>query len=137
MPFGAEWQPNGSTSREGALLLGFGTTAFLLVIFYLYDRMLRRAQCGGLEFVEVAGRRFYVALGSVDYLNRWIVERSRDGQRPAAVSEWMVSRELDAGIGVAQELKPAMVVAAKGRARSRALPEPIPKAARKVRTLSL
>ena len=40
--FDANWQPNGYTSREGALMLGLGIMAFMLVCFY--DRLARRAR---------------------------------------------------------------------------------------------
>ena len=33
--FDANWQPNGYTSREGAVMLGLGIMSFLLVIFTL------------------------------------------------------------------------------------------------------
>jgi Protein of unknown function (DUF1648). len=39
--FDANWQPNGYTSREGALMLGLGIMSFMLVIFTLTTLIVR------------------------------------------------------------------------------------------------
>lgn len=69
--FDANWQPNGYTSREGALMLGLGIMAVMLVIFTVGGLVLRTAKSSPawpmLAF-------FYVVLGIAWYGNNRIVE---------------------------------------------------------------
>lgn len=69
--FDADWQPNGYTSREGAVMLGLGIMAFMLVIFTVGGYVLRAAKSSPawpmLGF-------FYVVLGIAWYGNNRIVE---------------------------------------------------------------
>lgn len=75
--FDANWQPNGYTSREGALLLGLGIMAFLLVIFTVGGFILRATRSSPawplLAF-------FYVVLGITWYGNNRIVEYNLNAQ---------------------------------------------------------
>jgi hypothetical protein len=69
--FDAHWQPNGYTSREGALELGLGIMAFMLVVLtvgLLIAHALKPAAAWPLLAV------FYVALGFLWFGNHSIVE---------------------------------------------------------------
>ena len=69
--FDANWQPNGYTSREGAMQLGLSIMAFMLVVFtigLLVAHALKPAAAWPLLVV------FYVALAFVWYGNHSIVE---------------------------------------------------------------
>jgi hypothetical protein len=69
--FAANWQPNGYTSREGALMLGLGIMAVMLLFFTigaLAARALKPAAAWPLLVV------FYVALGFLWFGNNSIVE---------------------------------------------------------------
>ena len=68
--FDANWQPNGYTSREGALMLGLGITAFLLVIFTV-GAFILRAYRSSPAWPMLAV--FYVVLGFSCYGNYSIV----------------------------------------------------------------
>ena len=82
--FDANWQPNGYTSREGALMLGLGIMVFMLVVFtigVLIAHALKPAAAWPLLMV------FYVALGFVWFGNHSIVEWNLNP--PPAHSELM------------------------------------------------
>jgi Protein of unknown function (DUF1648) len=124
--FDANWQPNGWTSREGARMLALGMTAFLLVVFTLAAYAARRMATSSLsQWALVAV--FYVVLGFVYCVNNWIVERNLSGKQPTGRSELMDSRDLNGRTGeirlpkLPQGLKPAILVAFSGAAKSRAL----------------
>ena len=68
--FDANWQPNGYTSREGALMLGLGILAFLLVIFTV-GAFILRAYRSSPAWPMLAV--FYVVLGFSSYGNYSIV----------------------------------------------------------------
>jgi uncharacterized protein DUF1648 len=68
--FDANWQPNGYTSREGALMLGLGIMAFLLVIFTVGAFILRAAKSSPAWPMLAL---FYVVLGVSCYGNYSIV----------------------------------------------------------------
>src|ERR1022692_1512315 len=114
--FDVNWQPNGWTSRGGALMLALGTTTFLLVIFTVAFDVIRNAAISSLSRWAVVAV-FCIVLGFVYFVNNWIVDRNLKGQQPARLGEWMVPRNLDAAS--TQELKPAIVVIASGAAGSR------------------
>jgi hypothetical protein len=78
--FDANWQPNGYTSREGALELGLGIMAVMLVVFtigLLIAHDLKPAAAWPLLVV------FYVTLGFLWFGNHSIVEWNLFMQRPA------------------------------------------------------
>jgi Domain of unknown function (DUF1648) len=71
--FDANWQPNGWTSRQGALELALGVTAFLLLSFTVGGYVVRAAAKPTLT-AWVAMAIFYVVLAFVCLVNRWVVE---------------------------------------------------------------
>jgi hypothetical protein len=75
--FDANWQPNGYTSREGALMLGLGIMAFLLVIFTVGGFILRAAQSSPAWPMLAL---FYLVLGITWYGNNRIVEFNLNAQ---------------------------------------------------------
>jgi uncharacterized protein DUF1648 len=68
--FDANWQPNGYTSREGALMLGLGIMAVMLVIFTVGGLVLRAARSSPAWPMLAV---FYVVLGFICYANYSIV----------------------------------------------------------------
>jgi len=75
--FDANWQPNGYTSREGALMLGLGIMAFLLVIFTVGGFILRAYRSRPAWPMLAV---FYVVLGITWYGNSRIVEFNLNAQ---------------------------------------------------------
>ncbi len=75
--FDANWQPNGYTSREGALMLGLGIMAFLLVIFTVGGFILRAARSSPAWPMLAV---FYVVLGIAWYGNNRIVKYNLNAQ---------------------------------------------------------
>ena len=75
--FDAHWQPNGYTSREGALMLGLGIMAFLLVIFTVGGFILRATRSSPAWPLLAL---FYVVLGITWYGNNRIVEYNLNAQ---------------------------------------------------------
>jgi len=68
--FDANWQPNGYTSREGALLQGLGIMAFMLFVFTVTGLIIHALKPGAAwQMLTV----FYVVLGLVCYGNYSIV----------------------------------------------------------------
>jgi hypothetical protein len=68
--FDANWQPNGFTSKEGALDLGLGIMATMLVLFTVGALVARSlGQIAAWPLLAV----FYVALGFVWYGNHSII----------------------------------------------------------------
>src|SRR5208282_2859948 len=84
--FDINWQPNGWTSREGALMLALGSTAFILVIFTIASYATLRTASSGLAMWGMVAV-FYSALGFVYFVNNWIVDRNLSPQQPAPLSE--------------------------------------------------
>jgi hypothetical protein len=73
--FDANWQPNGWTSREGALELALATTGLLLVTFTFATFVASRKPASVVSrwaMIIV----FYAAIGLVYRVNQWIVDRS-------------------------------------------------------------
>lgn len=68
--FDANWQPNGYTSREGSLILGFGILVFMLVVFTIAAYSVRALNPGASWPMLVV---FYVVLGFLCYGNYSIV----------------------------------------------------------------
>lgn len=77
--FDANWQPNGYTSREGALQLGLGIMAVMLVIFTVATLVSRALKPTSSWPVLVIS---YVVLGFLWYGNHSIVEFNLNA-RPA------------------------------------------------------
>jgi Protein of unknown function (DUF1648) len=73
--FDANWQPNGWTSREGARTLALETTGFLLATFTFAAFVASRKPMSSLSMWAMI-IVFYVALGLVYQVNKWIVDRS-------------------------------------------------------------
>jgi hypothetical protein len=79
--FDANWQPNGFTSRQGALELGLGIMAVMLVLFTVgafAARTLKQSAAWPLLVV------FYVVLGFIWYGNHSIINFNLKSQSPQA-----------------------------------------------------
>jgi uncharacterized membrane protein len=68
--FDAHWKPNGYTNREGAVMLGLGIMAALLVLFTVAALIARALQPGASWPILLVS---YVVLGFCWYGNRSIV----------------------------------------------------------------
>jgi hypothetical protein len=77
--FDANWQPNGYTSREGALMLGLGIMAFMLVVFTVGGLIAHALKPMAAWPALIV---FYVVLGTCWFANNWIVERNLNAQPP-------------------------------------------------------
>jgi glucan phosphoethanolaminetransferase (alkaline phosphatase superfamily) len=99
--FDANWQPSGWTTKQGALLLALGTTAFLLVIFAIACYAASRKATASLSRWAMVAV-FYVALGLVFYMNYWIVDRNFRSSQPAPVMRLILPSDL----GVAEKIDP-------------------------------
>jgi hypothetical protein len=75
--FDVNWQPNGWTSREGALLLGLGIMAFMVVVFTVASYAVRANKPRAAWPVLVV---FYLMLTFLWWVNHWIVQRNLNGQ---------------------------------------------------------
>jgi hypothetical protein len=85
--FDASWQPNGYTSRQGALELGLGIMAVMLVLFTVgafAARALKQSAAWPLLMV------FYVVLGFIWYGNHSIINFNLNP--PPARSEFVGPR---------------------------------------------
>ncbi len=69
--FDANWQPNGYTSREGAVMLGLGIMAFMLLMFTLTTLIVRALKPSAAWPILVVS---YVVLGFCWYGNYSIVK---------------------------------------------------------------
>jgi|HubBroStandDraft_4_1064222.scaffolds.fasta_scaffold394832_2 hypothetical protein len=69
--FDANWQPNGYTSREGALMLGLGIMAVMLLFFTIGALIAHALKPAAAWPLLLA---FYVGLGGLWYANNSIVE---------------------------------------------------------------
>ena len=69
--FDANWQPNGYTSREGALMLGLGIMGFMLIVFTVAALIAHALKPGSAWPVLLIS---YVALGILWYANSFIVD---------------------------------------------------------------
>jgi len=69
--FDANWQPNGYTSREGALMLGLGVMAVTLLLFTVAGLIARAMKPVAAVPMLIV---FYVVLGFLWYGNHSIVE---------------------------------------------------------------
>ncbi|MGA8432872.1 MAG: DUF1648 domain-containing protein [Candidatus Sulfotelmatobacter sp.] len=81
--FDANWQPNGFTSREGALTLGLGIMAFLLVVFTVGALATHAVKAGAAWVLLVV---FYVTLGFLWFGNHSIIEFNLRRQPQHSVS---------------------------------------------------
>jgi uncharacterized membrane protein len=77
--FDANWQPNGYTSREGALLLALGIIAFMLVLFTVASFAVRTHKPNSAWPLMVV---FYVTLTVLCLVNNWIAQRNLQRQSP-------------------------------------------------------
>jgi hypothetical protein len=75
--FDANWQPNGYTSREGALMLGLGIMAVMLLLFTVGGLIVNALKPAAAWPMLIL---FYVVLGFLCYGNysivKWNLERS-------------------------------------------------------------
>ena len=69
--FDAQWQPNGYTSREGALMLGLGIMAVMLLFFTIGALIAHALKPSAAWPLLIA---FYVVLGFLWFGNNSIVE---------------------------------------------------------------
>ena len=79
--FDANWQPNGWTSRAGALWLGLGIIAFMLVVFTVAACAVRVNRPNAAWPVMIV---FYLILTGLCLVNNWIALRNLNGQAPQA-----------------------------------------------------
>ena len=71
--FDANWNPNGYTSREGALMLALIVTVSLLLVFTIAAHIAFAQKPSAAWPMLIV---FYVAMGLVWYVNNWIVDRN-------------------------------------------------------------
>lgn len=91
--FDANWQPNGYTSREGALLLALGTIGSMLVLFTVASYAVRTNKPSAAFPLIVV---FYVTLTVLFLVNNWIANRNLIEQSPHSASwrtEFPLGRE--------------------------------------------
>jgi uncharacterized membrane protein len=69
--FDVNWQPNGYTSREGALMLGFGIMVVMLLLFTVAGLIVRAQKPAAAWPMLVV---FYAVLGFLWFGNTSIVE---------------------------------------------------------------
>ena len=69
--FDANWQPNGYTSREGALMLGLGIMAVMLLLFTVAGLIAHALKPTAAWPMLVV---FYVVLGFLWYGNKSIIQ---------------------------------------------------------------
>ena len=70
--FDANWRPNGYTSREGALMLGLGIMAFILLVSTIGLLIVHALKPAGTAWALMVV--FYVTLGFSWYGNHSIIE---------------------------------------------------------------
>ena len=90
--FDANWQPNGWTSREGALYLGLGIMAFMLVLFTVAALIVRTLKPSASWPVLVVA---YVTLGFCWFGNHSIVNfnlKARSSQFSVLSCQFAVTR---------------------------------------------
>jgi hypothetical protein len=79
--FDANWQPNGYTSREGALMLGLGIMAVMLLLFTVGGLVVHALKPAAAWPMLIL---FYVVLGFLCYGNysivKWNLERNEHRQ---------------------------------------------------------
>jgi hypothetical protein len=92
--FDANWQPNGFTSRQGALELGLGIMAVMLVLFTVgafAARTLKQSAAWPLLVV------FYVVLGFIWYGNHSIINFNLKSQSPQSPQAQLVQIKFPQG----------------------------------------
>ena len=75
--FDANWQPNGYTSRAGAVTLGMGILVTMLLIFTVATLIARAVKPSSAWPVLIVS---YFVLGLIWYANRSIVDFNREAQ---------------------------------------------------------
>src|SRR5579864_754707 len=96
--FDANWQPNGYTSREGALALGLGIILVMLILFTVATLIVHALKpAAGWPALLIA----YVVIGVCWYANQMIVNFNLNSrQKSAAVSsQFMASVQTPAAFG--------------------------------------
>jgi len=78
--FDANWQPNGWTSRQGALMLALGIMAFLVVVFTVAAYSVLIYKPGSTWPVLIV---FYLVLSLLSAANNWIVQSNLYMHNPA------------------------------------------------------
>ncbi len=92
--FDVNWQPNGWTSRQGALYLGLGIMAFMVLIFTVAAYTARATRPAAAWPVMVL---FYLSLTGLWLVNNWIAQRNLHAQSlPSAALCPQFSPESDA-----------------------------------------
>jgi hypothetical protein len=81
--FDINWQPNGWTSREGALYLGLGVIAFMLVTFTVGAYAARAGEPKAAWPLLVV---FYLILTGLWLVNNWIAQRNLNAQSSQSAS---------------------------------------------------
>jgi len=76
--FDANWQPSGWTTREASLELALAITAFMVVVFTVGGYVVRAAKPALTAWVLLGF--FYVVIGFVCAVNRWVVEYNLSAQ---------------------------------------------------------
>lgn len=76
--FDANWQPNGYTSREGAVALGLGIMTVMLVLFTVAGVIAHAMKPVAAWPMLLV---FYVVIGFCWYGNRWIVNFNLQSQQ--------------------------------------------------------
>jgi len=76
--FDASWQPNGWTSRQGALMLALGITTFMLIVFTVAAYVVRAQKPGSAWSILIV---LYLSLGLLWFANNWIVQSNLFMQR--------------------------------------------------------
>ena len=88
--FDANWRPNGYTSRQGALELGLGIMAFMLVMFTLTTVIIYALKPGAAWPALLIS---YVVLGFCWYGNHSIVKFNLSAQREGSYQSSVISSQ--------------------------------------------
>lgn len=81
--FDVNWQPNGFTSRQGALYLGLGIMAFMVLIFTIAAYAARATKPAAAWPLMVL---FYLSLTGLWLVNNWIAQRNLNAQSAASAA---------------------------------------------------
>jgi hypothetical protein len=102
--FDVNWQPNGWTSREGAMGLALATSGLLLLTFTfaIFVASRKRTSVVALWATIII---FYVAIGLVYGVNQWILNRSLVQNQSTAMAERIKDRIISR-LPVAETVRP-------------------------------
>lgn len=73
--FDAKWRPNGWTTRQAARTLALGMQLFLLTVFTIAAFAISRVRTSSVPHWTLVAV-FYLVIGLVYFVNRWVVDRS-------------------------------------------------------------